>query len=284
MSIRNKHLSASLFGVLASSLSLATVYTPSASATVIGHDNRQTPSYSWMKSRRKPVGQLEIRKGDGRYYRCSFTVVGPNIGLTNAHCLLDSKGRKPLQIKAYAVRHGSRVYAKANVTNYWTPLRRSPGTVKEYRNDWAIVRLGNNMSKRTGWFGNEGYYKGVRKVGQTVRGKLTHLIGYSGDWPTAKKIKPGQRRGQTPGAHFNCRLATVNSGLIFHNCDTNPGASGSGAHNSKLRLQALHNTGGWTLKGRRLNGAVPLERFMPAIKKLRQHKGSPYVSIPYFRP
>jgi V8-like Glu-specific endopeptidase len=231
-----------------------------AKSEIIGVDNRVTPSYEWMASNgRQAIGRLEIQAADGLYYTCSFTVIGRNIGLTNTHCLRDSQGRGPMQIKAYALQHGNRVYASANVDLYWTALPKAPVTMGDRTKDWAIVRFNSNMGDITGWFGNEGY-SNVSNAGSTVAGQSTNLIGYSGG-------------GTTPTGHFGCNLSQTTAGILMHACDTLPGASGSSLHSSGRRVQSLH-WGSFTYGNTRINGSVPLERFMPAVQQLRANGGA----------
>lgn len=252
-----------LLGILASTFQAAQAY------YVLGVDNRVTPSYTWMVSnQRQAVGQLEIQKADGLYYNCTFTVVGRNIGLTNTHCLIDAQGRMPRQVKAYALKHGTQVYATANVDLFWLGTKVPFRTVSDRVRDWAVIRFTNNLGNTTGWFGYEPWYQNVAYSGKTVVGKTANHIGYSGDWPTPAAIRPGDVRGYTPGGHFGCRLNSVESGLLIHDCDATPGASGTGIHNNNRQIMALYWGGISQSNGVKKNSAVPLERFIPAIQKL----------------
>ncbi|MBD2326661.1 hypothetical protein [Alkalinema sp. FACHB-956] len=240
---------------------------PIAQADIIGADNRIVPAYEWMtQTNRQAIGRLEIQKADGLYYACTFTVVGRNIGLTNTHCLLDEQGRGPRQIKAFALQHGNRVFATANVDTYWTGLKTFPKTLGDATRDWAVIRFTSDLGTRTGWFGNEPYSNRVTKAGQSVAGKLTHLIGYSGG-------------GTTPTGHLNCNILPVISGIVPHNCDSTSGSSGSSLHTSDRRIQGL-NWGSFTYRGVTINGAVPLERFMPAVQKLRETGAASNTVVP----
>ena len=240
---------------------------PAAKAAIIGADNRVTPSYSWLVgTQRQPIGRLEIQTANGQYGVCSFTVVGRNIGLTNTHCLRDAQGRGPRQIKAFALRHGNQVYASANVDLYWTALPKSPVTLGDQTRDWAIVRFTTNLGNTTGWFGNEAYYLNVTNAGRTVVGASTNVIGYSGG-------------GTTPTGHLGCSIGQVVSGILLHACDTLPGSSGSSLHTNTRRVQGLH-WGSFTYNRSTINGSVPLERFMPAVDKLRANGAAPGTTVP----
>jgi V8-like Glu-specific endopeptidase len=242
-----------------------------AQAAVIGQDDRVTPTYSFMQNAGlAPVGQLEVQKADGLYYTCTFAVVGRNIGLTNAHCLVDEQGRTPPQIKAYALQHGRDVLALANVDVFWLGSRIEPTTLGEAPRDWAIIRFTTNLGNITGTFGNLGWYDNIAQAGQSAVGRKANLVGYSNDWPTARAFQLGSIRGYTPGGHFNCNLPQVRFSMILHDCDTAPGSSGSAIFDQDRLILALNSS---TLKltdGTQINAAVPLERFMPALAKLRE--------------
>jgi protease YdgD len=255
---------------------IATTLQPSQ-ALVIGQDNRVTPTYEWLTrsgQQRAAVGLLSIQMADGKFIQCTYTVVGRNIGLTNTHCIYDEQGRPPQQIKAYAARHSNRAYAVANVDRFWTGLDAPPKTLAESASDWAIVRFTTNLGDQTGWFGNYGWSGNINDAGSSVVNQTTNYIGYPGDWPTDAAIQPGQTRSYTPALHAGCKIVDRQVGLLLHNCDTNPGASGSSLYgvvsDTDLRTMGLHRGSVSLSNGSSINTAVPLERFMPAIEKLRQ--------------
>lgn len=244
-------------------------------ADVIGQDDRLTPSYQWMSTPGQPrraMGQLEIQRVDGLYAFCSFTVVGRNIGLTNAHCIFDEQGRYPKQAKAYAVRYGTGAYAVANVDGYWTGMNRTPATVQEAVRDWAIVRFTSNLGNVTGWLDGMNWSPDVNAAGQSVVNQWTSYIGYPGDWPNATQFRSGDVRGYTPAFHAGCKILGIQYGMLLHDCDTNEGASGASLYGvfsqTDLRIMGLHESSTKLTDGSRINIAVPLERFMPAIKAL----------------
>jgi V8-like Glu-specific endopeptidase len=246
-----------------------------STAGIIGQDNRFQPSYSYMlNTGRHATGQLEIQKADGLYYTCTFTAVGRNIGLTNAHCLLDAQGKAPRQIKAFAVKHGNQVFAASNVHSYWLGRNSSPTTLGEFSRDWAVIRFSDtNFTNQTGWAGNISYSNDVSSAGRTAVGQNANLVGYSGDI----------RGGSVPSAHLNCQLQSMNSaaGIMQHNCDMTPGASGSGIHNNSRQLQVLNAGAAMDRNGQTIyNIGVPLERFMPAVQVLRNNGGNTNTSVP----
>jgi V8-like Glu-specific endopeptidase len=251
-----------------------------AKAEVIGKDDRFKPTYSWLtgSDQRQAIGELEIQKADGKYYGCTFTVVGKNIGLTNVHCLTDTQGGLPKQIKAYSVRYGTTNFAGTTVDFFWLARRTAPVTVSERTHDWAVIRFRPiyqngrwvEFGDAVGWFGNENYFSSVSDAGNSTKNKYTNLIGYSVDY------------NGYPAAHLNCFISnTVASGSLMHNCDTKPGASGSSLHNNGRQVMGLH-WGSFTYNGGTTNGAVPLERFMPAVKQLQGNgaNASTVIAVP----
>jgi V8-like Glu-specific endopeptidase len=263
--------------------SLVTVRSAQAESSIgiLGADDRITLPYDWLvQSKRQPVGQLEIQKADGYFYTCTFTVIGENLGLTNSHCVLDEQGRKPIQAKGYALRYNDRRFTAATVTKVWAGLDYEPRTVGELPRDWAIVKFNKKIARKTGQFGNAPWSTDVNQAGQSVVGKTVNHIGYSGDWPTAKAIKPGEVRGRVPGAHLGCKITGVDQGMVVHTCDGTPGSSGTGIHDDQGRLYALDSATLTGKKGEMINVAVPLERFMPAIEALRKKNTGRRIRVP----
>lgn len=239
-------------------------------AQVIGNDDRVTPDYNWMvNTKRQPIGRLEMQYANGQYGGCSFTIIGRNIGITNTHCVRDRNGRIATQIKAFSLQYGSRNFASANVDFVWTGLNRFPTTISDFSRDWAVIRFNNNLGTTAGFYGNLGYSNTQSNLGGTAVNRSTDMIAYSGDWPTARAIRPGQVRGRTPGAHFGCSIVRAESGVLIHSCDGTPGSSGASLSNTSRQVMGL-NWGQITYSnGVRVGGGVALERFMPAVQQLR---------------
>ena len=56
------------------------------------------------------------------------------------------------------------------------------------------------------------------------------MAGYSGDYPDPNVYTDlTEGKGYTAGVHLECSVLDVdeNDGMLVHDCDTNPGASGS---------------------------------------------------------
>ena len=97
-------------------------------------------------------------------------------------------------------------------------------------NDWAILRLDQPLGRQMGTLGWLGLDFTNPRILRETAGKLM-VVSYSADFPTPALQAFGQP-GETAGQHRRCSVVRAhnegpNRGLIFHACDTNPGASGS---------------------------------------------------------
>jgi V8-like Glu-specific endopeptidase len=252
------------------SLLIATL-TP-AQAVIVGKDDRVVPSYTWMTrpgQQRAAFGQLEIMQQDGRFKLCSVTMVGRNIALTNAHCILDSQGRPVSQIKVFAARHGitpgtktPRYKAMTNATEFVSGLGNNyPSTANDFSKDWAIIRLKDPIGDITGWLD-------LVPTGQddkNLNGRLTNYLGYPGEWTLG-----------TPALHGGAQFLNIQpSGLMLHNADTTPGTSGSGMYrviaDNNIQIQAVNNSQGWlTTNGQVVNGAATADKFRDTLNHYRR--------------
>jgi V8-like Glu-specific endopeptidase len=273
---KNRRLTATILSLGSCLGAIASTLQPS-SAAVIGQDDRITPTYEQLTSsgqQLKAVGQLITETADGKYNWCTFTVIGRNIGLTNAHCIIDDKGA-PKQIKAaYPVRHGNRALTVTNVDGYWIGRDTAPVYVEDFTRDWAIIRFTANLGDLTGWLGNaEWNPNDINSAGQHVLGLTAGYVGYPQDWPTDATLQPGNVRGSIPALQYGCTIQKVEGGILWHDCDTTGGTSGSSlftaVSQTDFRTIGLH-CAEYPVQNPYINLAVPLERFMPAVLKLRE--------------
>jgi V8-like Glu-specific endopeptidase len=243
-----------------------------AQAVIVGKDDRVTPNYAWLTrpgQQRAAFGQLEIMQQDGRFKKCTFTMLWRNIAVTNAHCVLDPQGRPVSQIKAFAARHGiipgtntPRYKAMTSVTQFASGLgNKYPSTAADFANDWAIIRLKDPIGDTVGWLN----LVPIDQNAKTIAGKVTNYIGYPADWPAA-----------TPAMHAGAQFLNLDSsGLMLHNADTTPGTSGSGMYrfiaDSNLQVQAVNNSQGWQLtNGQIVNGAATVDKFRSTFEFYRR--------------
>jgi V8-like Glu-specific endopeptidase len=214
---QRRFLAATILSIGSCLGAIATTLQP-APAAVMGQDDRVTAPYEWLTSLGQPqaaVGLLWGQEASGGYYNCTFTVIGRNIGLTNAHCVYDEQGRPPQQLKGYLGLYGNRYVAAANVDYYWIGIDTPPKTLEERVGDWAIVRFTSNLGDTTGWFGTATWNPNdINTAGQSVVNSTANYIGYPNDWPTDAAMQQGDIRGYTPAAHVGCTIIDNYIGLL----------------------------------------------------------------------
>ncbi|MEM9771158.1 MAG: trypsin-like serine protease [Cyanobacteria bacterium P01_D01_bin.73] len=206
---------------------------------VVGSDNRTimtSADYPWSA-----IGRLERRDAEGKGKGwCTASLIGPDTILTNAHCIVDKKThslrRVSYTFRPNMIRGESADSTSAKVVDYGKGWSRG-----EQDEDWAILELDDALGLlygELGWYDPDLSDRQVREALDT----RIFLAGYSRDFPNDV---PGYEPAKTPGIHRNCSITSVNSdGRIFHNCDTNPGASGSALiarlKGGKIAIVGLH--------------------------------------------
>ncbi|CAF0943621.1 unnamed protein product [Didymodactylos carnosus] len=121
---------------------------------------------------------------------CTGTLVGEDLVLTAAHCVIhhDTNKLRYNKISFYPNMINQESNKPSDVIHVWH------GNYPKQEGDWALLRL--NLSLATNG---------------------TH-VGYSGDFMS----------GKTAGAHVSCKIVKKGNGngVYLHNCDTTIGASG----------------------------------------------------------
>ncbi|MEH1841456.1 MAG: trypsin-like serine protease [Nostoc sp.] len=231
---------------------------------IIGSKDDRIP----MTSRDYPwsaIGKIEGIGADGRGYSCTGTLIAEDVVLTNAHCVVNSETRKVSQAIAFepnlvnGIVKSKNDIAYATNVHYGTDFKN--GDLADYSNDWAILKLNKPMGQKYGYLGWKSL-PSSRLVGDT---KKFALVGYSGDFPNPKKkgyetLTAGE--SMTAGVHLGCSILRRQGNLLYHNCDTNHGASGGaiiGNINGKYYIFALHS-GSNEVNGLLLNRAVEMSR------------------------
>ncbi|CAF0936297.1 unnamed protein product [Adineta steineri] len=163
-------------------------------------DNRvavESSAYPWSA-----VGKLSTG--------CTGTLVGSDLVLTAAHCVIDSKTHA-LSTKSlyfYANMIDGKSSHQAFVSHIWWGTT-DPNTNRN--KDWALLRLDKKLGDTQGWLG-------VRMLStNTMITTPGTLVGYSADF----------RNSKTAGAHIGCSITKqLKDDLFIHNCDMTRGASG----------------------------------------------------------
>lgn len=257
---------------------------------VIGRDDRQpvlTSAYPYSA-----IGRIDWVLADGRTIGyCTGTLIGRDLVLTNAHCLQHPRTDRLVQPGQYG-QGGDRIVFKAGMVRGVAQVEAAVRTFESgwvrgtaAADDWAILKLERPLGDRVGYLGWLDANFTNPNVVSAVAGKL-RLVGYAGDFPTAALQEFG-RAGDTAGYHEGCSVIEGHNqgplaGLIFHACDTNPGASGSaifarfddgsyqvlGLHAgaNELHREVVLPTGDRT---RYLNRGVQVNRWSSAAQRLK---------------
>lgn len=194
---------------------------------IINDDDRRpvmSRNYPWSA-----IGRVDWVNPDGTVEgACTGTLIGLDLVLTNAHCLVDEITNQPTT-KTIVFRPNmiqGRTAQDATVIDY--VYGDSPYTGRA-ADDWAILKLDQPLGETYGYLG----WRAVDFSDPNVRagvGDRIRLVGYSGDFPTEYLSGFGEP-GETAGVSARCAvLLIVPEGdlaeTLVHSCDTNPGASG----------------------------------------------------------
>lgn len=174
-----------------------------------GNDDRQpitSSAYPWSA-----IGRVEIDGGG----HCTGALVGEDLVLTNAHCVVDDRGQAVgLTFKPNYKLGAASDSARATYTWYGTA---TPN--QERRSDWAVFRLDRPLGKLYGYFG-------FRSLDyEKLKAMPVNYAGYS----TFKDEQfPAFVGGQTAQAHMGCKIRDVypESGMLHTDCDNGRGGSG----------------------------------------------------------
>ena len=218
----------------------AAAYVPDAIATssrpvdgplraVVNEDDRTpvlTASYPWSA-----IGRVDWVAPDGGTVLGAWTgtLIGSQLVLTNAHCLIDPESDRPtthtITFRPNVVQ--GEADAVATVIAYEYGSSPFTGNVSD---DWALLTLDEPLGETFG-------YLGWRNVDFADADTLTEMdgqisvVGYSADFPPATLSGLGEP-GETAGLSANCSVLMELddgdfAGSLIHTCDTNPGASGA---------------------------------------------------------
>lgn len=159
---------------------------------------------------------------------CTGTLIGDDLVLTNAHCVIDEASDRPttqtILFRPNLIR--SRFEHQAQVID--VTYGASPYT-GQAADDWALLKLDQPLGEDYGYLG----WRTLALDDQTVLDQLSgniSIVGYAGDFPTEAMEVFGEP-GETAGLSEGCSILLVVpdgtfANTLIHDCDTNPGASG----------------------------------------------------------
>jgi protease YdgD len=235
---------------------------------IIGKDQRlpmMSREYPWST-----VGKIVMVSKDKKEYSCTGTLIGKSLAITNAHCVYDESGKLFPNIYFLPNLINGRLRTKndvASVRNVWTGTRKPNWNSAD---DWAIVELDKPLGEKYGFL----RWRTVPvALLERYKNRLA-VAGYSGDYPDPKSYTGPEfsaGKGYTAGVHLKCSVLGEREGMLVHDCDTNPGASGS-ALISKIdgvyQIIGLHAIGRKDRNGRGVeNYAVRIGRIEAALNK-----------------
>ena len=213
---------------------------------VIGNDERRpilTRAYPWSA-----IGRLDwVDPSGSTLASCTGTLISRDLILTNSHCVIDEDTNRPttnrLIFKPSLIKGVS--LDEATVVSYdygWKSGSRDAA------DDWALMKLDQPLGDRYGYLGWRGLDFSNPTTLSDVKERIK-LAGYSADFPTANLREFGVA-GDTAGVDLACSIIGVEQAVLIHDCDTNPGASGSAIfgqfEDGKYYILGLHR-GSFTL-------------------------------------
>ncbi|MBD2189906.1 trypsin-like serine peptidase [Pseudanabaena mucicola] len=233
---------------------------------IIGEDQRVpllSREYPWST-----VGKVVMVSRDGKEYSCTGTLIGKSLVLTNAHCVYDQSGKLFPSIFFLPNLINGRLRTKNDAAIVRNILAGTNDPIGKSADDWAILQIDKPLGEKYGFL----RWRSVPSaLLQRYKNKLA-IAGYSGDYPDPKvynELSAGQ--GKTAGVHIKCSILGEREGMLVHDCDTNPGASGS-ALITKIdgvyQIVGLHAAGQKDQRGRGIeNYAVRIGRIEADLKK-----------------
>jgi protease YdgD len=184
------------------------------SRNVFGKDDRipvNSTKYPWSA-----IGRVESIKGKQLQGICTGSLIGKNLVVTNAHCIVNENTKQittnQIRFRPNLIEGKSR--AEASVTRILLGTKDPRG---DRGNDWAFLVLDKPLGETHGWL----KFTVADLTDLDSMKNQVWLAGYSIDFP---KEKPAE----TAGVHKGCSIRGFGSqlGTISHDCDMMAGASG----------------------------------------------------------
>ena len=234
--------------------------------SIVGLDNR----HQVLNTTNKPysmIGSLTYGYA-GRIGKCTASLVGPDLILTNAHCVVTKGIQKLYQHHSFKFHPQFQMNQAIPEIDATLLEWGSNAPIEQPSLDWALLRLAIPIGNFYGHF----KVSGIRETkSSALIGKTLSTAGYPGD----------KKNGNQMWAHNGCRITgkkldgkSGNYGYLKHNCDTTTGASGSPLYANEKGdyvIYGLHSRGAsGSVSESNIenhNGAVQTEQIFDAIKR-----------------
>lgn len=182
--------------------------------------------FSFFKAIPKDKNGKEVKhEAYTPFSHCTAFLVWRNLALTNAHCVNDvNTGLRSTDMEIAFNRQGVKTIGRVPITVV------AKGAVRLPSNDWAIVKTTGFPGDEFGWFNvasNPQFEAWIRD--QSTQYPDTNLKKFV----LANVILAGYSRdikgGNTAGVNLGCKFIGISKtfNTPMHNCDSEPGASGS---------------------------------------------------------
>jgi protease YdgD len=137
--------------------------------------------------------------------RCSGVLVGKQLVLTAAHCIIDRATQKPFSQLTYFRPNffNGKSYQKSWITHFWVGTTDLDHHQEE---DWAILKIADKLGEGFGWM----------EVSEEDKAPA-QCLGYSAD----------VSGGRTPTLHDQCKILSEHGDIFYHNCHSTRGSSGA---------------------------------------------------------
>lgn len=213
------------------------------------------------------VGKLKSPLGG-----CTGSLVGPDLVLTNAHCVVDAGTgvrAQPRDLRFFPSFVKGQGTLSSVVSEFWVGTTNLHQRLLggEPHKDWALLRLRSPLGKRFG-------YAEVQAAEKRNYPRSVALVGYAFDF----------QQGQTAGIDWDCKLdgQLPTSDLWLHDCASSRGASGGPLlmrrEGEQPRIVALNSHAASVANGVSYhwsiaNKAVNVNQFQGKLKELLGQRG-----------
>ena len=192
-------------------------------------------------------------------YSCTGSLVGPDLVLTNAHCVSKDGKRYDGKIifRVLETLGGLMNQGTAEVTEMWigkSDIYEQENSIEYLQDDWAILRIDRRLGDK------QGFYKldSIESINDRNASGLT-LAGYGYFFHGGRQLTVDRE----------CKIRDVwNRGLLGHDCDSSLGDSGAPllkCDNESCKIVALHTVERPTAEGVENNTAF---RYTPELSNV----------------